>query len=109
MAYNRLLRETLAKLLSKRSDLDVVGQSAAVPEATVNVVNSSAHVLLLNSGGDLTNDIFIVRKLHVEAPQLRIMMVGMNDEPSEFLQCVRAGISGYVLRDASCLPGRSVL
>jgi DNA-binding NarL/FixJ family response regulator len=101
MAYNRLLRETLAKLLSKRSDLDVVGQSAAVPEATVNVVNSSAHVLLLNSGGDLTNDIFIVRKSHVEAPRLRIMMVGMNDEPSEFLQCVRAGISGYVLRDAS--------
>ena len=32
VAYNRLLRETLGHLLSKRSDLQVVGQNAATAD-----------------------------------------------------------------------------
>jgi len=101
IAYNRLLRETLGKLLSKRTDLQVVGQSAATTDAVTELVNSSANILLLNSGGDLNSDLFMVRMIRTQAPHVRIMMLGMNDDGREFLQCVRTGISGYVLRDAS--------
>jgi DNA-binding NarL/FixJ family response regulator len=101
LAYNRLLRETLGKLLSKRADLQVVGQSAATAEAVAQLVDSCADILLLNSGGDLNSDLFIVRMIRTQAPKVRIMVLGMNDDGREFLQCVRAGITGYVLRDAS--------
>jgi DNA-binding NarL/FixJ family response regulator len=101
VAYNRLLRETLGKLLSKRSDLQVVGQSAATLDAVQDLAQLQADVLLLNSGGDVANDLSLVRMARLQAPQARIMMLGMNDEPQEFLQCIRAGIAGYVLRDAS--------
>jgi DNA-binding NarL/FixJ family response regulator len=101
LAYNRLLRETLGKLLAKRNDLQVVGQSAATTEAVQELVLSRADVLLLNSGGDVANDLSIVRRARLQAPRTRIMMLGMNDEVHEFLQCIRAGIAGYVLRDAS--------
>lgn len=101
VAYNRLLRETLGKLLSKRSDLQVVGQSAADTDAVGDLLRTSADILLLNSGGDLNTDLFLVRMVRAQAPQVRIMMLGMNDDGREFLQCVRAGIAGYVLRDAS--------
>lgn len=101
LAYNRLLRETLGKLLAKRNDLQVVGQSAATTEAVQELVLSHADVLLLNSGGDVANDLSIVRRARLQAPRTRIMMLGMNDEVNEFLQCIRAGIAGYVLRDAS--------
>ena len=101
LAYNRLLRETLGKLLAKRNDLQVVGQSAATSEAVQELVLSHADVLLLNSGGDVANDLSIVRRARLQAPRTRIMMLGMNDEVQEFLQCIRAGIAGYVLRDAS--------
>ena len=101
VAYNRLLRETLGKLLAKRNDLQVVGQSAATVEAVQELTQSRSDVLLLNSGGDVTNDLSLVRMARVQAPGVRVMMLGMNDEPHEFLQCIRAGIAGYVLRDAS--------
>ncbi|HXM94445.1 MAG TPA: hypothetical protein VOA64_09360 [Candidatus Dormibacteraeota bacterium] len=101
VAYNRLLRETLGKLLAKRNDLQVVGQSAATIEALQGLTASRADVLLLNSGGDVTNDLSIVHMARMQAPRVRIMMLGMNDEPQEFLHCVRAGVAGYVLRDAS--------
>jgi len=101
VAYNRLLRETLGKLLAKRNDLHVVGQGAPTSEAMHELTECRADVLLLNSGGDVTNDLAIVRMARMQAPRVRVMMLGMNDEPQEFLQCVRAGIAGYVLRDAS--------
>jgi DNA-binding NarL/FixJ family response regulator len=100
-AYNRLLRESLAKLLAKRNELQVVGQSAATVEAVEELSRSCADVLLLNSGGDLANDLSIVRMVRMQVPRVRIMMLGMNDDSQEFLRCIRAGISGYVLRDAS--------
>jgi DNA-binding NarL/FixJ family response regulator len=101
VAYNRLLRETLGKLLTKRNDLQVVGQGAATVETMHELTESRADVLLLNSGGDVTNDLSIVRMARMQAPRVRIMMLGMNDDAHEFLQCIRAGIAGYVLRDAS--------
>jgi DNA-binding NarL/FixJ family response regulator len=101
VAYNRLLRETLAKILAKRSDISVVGQSAANTDAVRGLIDSQADILLLNSGGDLRSDLSIVRMVRAQAPGVRVMMLGMNDETREFLQCVRAGVAGYVLRDAS--------
>jgi DNA-binding NarL/FixJ family response regulator len=101
VAYNRLLRETLGRLLAKRNDLQVVGQSAASIEAMQELAQSNADLLLLNSGGDVANDLSIVRMARMRAPRVRIMLLGMNDAPHEFLQCIRAGIAGYVLRDAS--------
>ena len=38
VAYNRLLRETLAKILAKRSDFSVVGQSAANTDAVRELI-----------------------------------------------------------------------
>src|SRR5258707_5159303 len=101
MAYNRLLRETLGKLLAKRNDLQVVGQSAATVERVQELTQSCADLLLLNSGGDVASDLSIVRMARMHAPGVRIMMLGMNDEPQEFLKCIRGGIAGYVFRDAS--------
>ena len=101
VAYNRLLRETLGKLLAKRNELQVVGQNAATVEALQELSQSATDVLLLNSGGDVGNDLSIVRMARMQAPRVRIMMLGMNDDAQEFLQCIRAGILGYVLRDAS--------
>src|SRR5258708_19213636 len=101
MAYNRLLRETLGKLLAKRNDLQVVGQSAATVERVQELTQSCADLLLLNSGGDVASDLSIVRMARMHAPGVRIMMLGMNDEPQEFLKCIRGGIAGYVFRPAS--------
>ena len=101
VAYNRLLRETLGKLLSKRSDLQVVGQSAATADVAKELISASVNVLLLNTGGDLNHDLFLARTVRAQAPRVRIMMLGMNDNGRDFLQCVRVGIAGYVLRDAS--------
>ncbi len=44
-----------------------------------------------------------VQELHRAAPLLKVVMIGMEADEQTFLQSVREGALGYVLRDASAL------
>jgi DNA-binding NarL/FixJ family response regulator len=98
-AENRLLRDALVRLLAKPGDIDVLAQEPSPGPAAL----ASGHpdVYLLASRGNLAEDLVLIRQLRASAPHVRILLIGMARNEGEFLQCVRAGISGYLLRDAS--------
>jgi DNA-binding NarL/FixJ family response regulator len=35
-----------------------------------------------------------------QAPNARVVLIDMEDDPEVFLECVRAGAVGYLLKDA---------
>jgi DNA-binding NarL/FixJ family response regulator len=100
-AENRLLRETLSRLLMRRKELEVVGQSSALPEMTRSLRETKTQILLLNSTGSHQEDMRLVRAVRELEEPIRIVMMGMRAAGSEFLPCVRAGVRGYLLMDAS--------
>jgi DNA-binding NarL/FixJ family response regulator len=100
-AENRLLRETLSRLLMRRKELEVVGQSSALPEMTQSLRETKTQILLLNSTGSHQEDMRLVRVVQELEEPIRIVMMGMRAAESEFLQCVRARVTGYLLMDAS--------
>lgn len=100
-AENRLLRETLSRLLMRRKELDIVGQSSAFPEMAELLRETKTSVLLFNSTGSHREDMRVVRAVRELEEPIRIVMMGMKAEGSEFLQCVRSGVAGYLLMDAS--------
>jgi DNA-binding NarL/FixJ family response regulator len=101
VAENRLLREALARMLTKGGGIEVIGLDSAEPLRSQALVEWEADVLLLVSRGDLEEDLAAIREAHAEAPGVRILLIGETKEKGEFLQCVRAGISGYLWKDAS--------
>ena len=98
---NRLLREALARILAKRGSIDVVGLASAGGPRSQALVEWGADVLLLISPGKLEEDLRAIKEAHSEAPDVKILLIGATKENGEFLQCVRAGISGYLPKDAS--------
>jgi DNA-binding NarL/FixJ family response regulator len=100
-AENRLLRETLARVLCKGGCIEVSATDSAVPFHTDALLEASTDILLLTSRGSLQEDLTAILQVRSAAPAVRILLIGMAKEEREFLQCVRAGISGYLLRDAS--------
>ena len=100
-ADNRLLREALARMLEKKGDVEVTGLEAAAPLRAESVVQTKADVLLLTSRGTLYEDLQMIQQVRAAAPQMRILLLGKVKDDGEFLQCVRAGIRGYLLHDAS--------
>jgi DNA-binding NarL/FixJ family response regulator len=100
-AHNRLLREALARILTKRGNVEVTGLDSPLACEAATLVRQGAEVLLLVSLGAVQEDLVTIQRLHANAPSIRILLIGSNNEDGEFLQCVRAGISGYLWRDAS--------
>jgi len=100
-AENRLLREALARVLTKGIGIEVIATNSAASFHTDALLDARPDILLLNSRGSLEEDLSAVQEVRTAAPAVRILLIGMAKDEREFLQCVRAGISGYLLRDAS--------
>jgi len=100
-AENRLLREALARVLTKGGCVEVIATDSAAPFHTDALLDARPDILLLSSRGSLQEDLSAIQQVRAAAPAVRILLIGMAKDEREFLQCVRAGISGYLLRDAS--------
>ena len=100
-AENRLLREALSRVLIKNAGIEVIANDSAVPFHTDALLDTCPDILLLTSYGTLPESLSTIQQVRAAAPSVRILLIGMANDEREFLQCVRAGISGYLLRDAS--------
>jgi len=97
---NRLLREALVRLFQKRAGIAVAGKSHQSELDLDFLTATPCDVLLLDSlspvsTGDGLQELF--RRL----PELKIVLFGMDEDPDNFLEAVKLGISGYLLNDAS--------
>ena len=100
-AENRLLREALSRMLSKSGEVEVIG--AELPESfrTEDLLREAADILLLSSRGSREEDVAVIRKVRSGAPKVLILLIDVEGEEAEFLQCIRAGVRGYLPSDAS--------
>jgi len=88
-------------MLLRRGDIEVVGLNSTGPFRAEDLSEEEADNLLLTSRGSLAKDIYEIRQVRLMAPTVRILLVGMTEDEAEFFQYVRAGIRGYLPRDAS--------
>ena len=100
-AENRLLREALSKMLVKNGEIEVVGMDITEPFRTEDLLKEGTDILLLTSRGIRNEDLTAVRRVRTTAPRVQILLIGVTGEEAEFLQCVRAGVRGYLPREAS--------
>jgi DNA-binding NarL/FixJ family response regulator len=103
LAENRLLREALLRILSKKDDIRVVGSGSYNASVFEQIAATQANVVVLDSVTPVLSEHGAVRKLHQLNPAIRVVMVGMEADEAVFLQVVQAGAVGYVLKDASAL------
>jgi DNA-binding NarL/FixJ family response regulator len=98
-AENRLLRETLSRMLTKGGEIEVTSGEAA--ELIPGLLDPEADILLLSSRGSLDQDLAAIRKIRSAAPEVLILLIDVAGDEADFLQCIRAGVRGYLPRDAS--------
>jgi len=103
LAENRLLREALLHILSKKDDIHIVGAGSFGAGVLEQIASSGANVLVLDSLSPLLPEHGLVHRLHHMNPAIGIVVVGMDADKSVFLRVVQAGALGYVLKDASAL------
>jgi len=99
---NRLLRDTLARLLRKQSGIRVAGMGASLDNIFGTLVESACDTVLTDFSPG-SSDSLVLHHLREEIPQLRIILIGMEDDPDLFVKAIHLGACGYMLKDASAL------
>lgn len=103
LAENRLLRETLSRLLRKKSSMSIVGKSSHTGDAVQQVAASGCEILLLDSETATRTKSNLIREMLAAVPNLKIILIGVDDKEENFLRAVRSGVVGYLLEEASAM------
>jgi DNA-binding NarL/FixJ family response regulator len=96
---NRLLREALARLFRKRTDLLVVGQGGCDDSTRRELLAASCDVLVI----DFFDPRWLPERMARETAGFRpfkSVLIGMGGDEEQFLEAVRSGVVGYLLKEA---------
>jgi RNA polymerase sigma-70 factor (ECF subfamily) len=103
VAESAPLRESLSCVF-RNAGISVVGQSGDCDLTAKEIVATQCDVLLVNPGRAVNNKaktMELLREILVFTPRMRVIVLGMIEDPGCFLEAVRSGVLGYLLKDAS--------
>jgi DNA-binding NarL/FixJ family response regulator len=103
LADNRLLRESLRRILQKKAGIRVVGECAYADCPVRLIAESRCEILLVDCAErTISNSDRIVEILEA-IPNLKILLIDADENGDSFLSAVRSGVVGYVLKESSTL------
>ncbi|MCC8400776.1 response regulator transcription factor [Paraburkholderia sp. MMS20-SJTN17] len=99
-----LVRDGLRARLEAVRHFEVVGEAGDAQEALALAERQSPHLALMDVGMKSgMNGIALAGLFHERFPAIRVLMLSMHDNLEYVTQAVRAGASGYVLKDSPAL------
>jgi DNA-binding NarL/FixJ family response regulator len=96
-----LVRSGLRRLLESEQSFDVVGEAADAEQAVDRVAELHPDVLLLDVVMPGRSGIEALADLRAAAPETRILVLSMQDDPSYVRQAFAAGAHGYLVKEAA--------
>jgi RNA polymerase sigma factor (sigma-70 family) len=95
-----LFREGLRTLLSVQPDIQVVGEAANGLEAIECAEKEQPDVVLMDLRMPLLNGVEATRRIHSTNKTCKIIVLTTFDDDEDVFEALRAGASGYMLKDA---------
>jgi two-component system response regulator NreC len=96
-----VVRAGIRLLLEAEEDLEVVGDAGNTRDAIFEVRANKPDVVLLDVTMPDESGIEALPQLLHEAPDTKVLMLSMQDDPSYVRQAFASGASGYVLKEAA--------
>ncbi|ABY34625.1 MAG: DNA-binding response regulator [Chloroflexus sp.] len=94
-----LIRTGIATLLSRKADIEVVGQAGNGREALELVASLDPDVVLMDVMMPVMDGVEATRKLAERGPRPAVIMLTTFHDDERVLQSIAAGARGYLLKD----------
>jgi DNA-binding NarL/FixJ family response regulator len=94
-----LFRRGLEMVLDEEPDIELVGQASDGAEAVEKAAESLPDVVLMDIRMPRSSGIEACRAMKEAAPSAKIIILTISDEEEDLFEAIRAGASGYLLKD----------
>ncbi|WP_285424366.1 MULTISPECIES: response regulator transcription factor [unclassified Pseudomonas] len=101
-----LVRDGVRALLSTRPLFEVVGEAENAAQALTMCEDVKPHILLVDIGLQDMNGLELTQLIRQRCPAIKILILSMYDNQEYVATSIRAGASGYVLKNA---PSREIV
>ncbi|WP_341501932.1 response regulator transcription factor [Gallaecimonas sp. GXIMD4217] len=96
-----IVRQGLVSLLDGQGEIRVIGQASDGMEAVEKALELKPDILVTDVTMPRLNGIEVVRRLHQQQPQIRVLVLTMHEEEEYVLHMVKAGAAGYLVKDSA--------
>ena len=96
-----LFREGLAGLIDAQPDLEVVGQGADGLEALALARDLHPDLIVIDIKMPVCDGLEATRLIRAAWPEARIVILTVHDEDETLFEAIKAGASGYLLKDTN--------
>ncbi|MGH2755091.1 MAG: response regulator [Actinomycetota bacterium] len=96
-----LFRRGLQMVLEGEADIDVVGEASDGQEAVERAERTSPDVVLMDVRMPKRSGIEATRAIKDMLPSTKILMLTISDEEADLYEAIKAGASGYLLKEIS--------
>jgi two-component system NarL family response regulator len=94
-----LFRRGLEMVLDEERDIELVGQASDGTEAVEKAAESLPDIVLMDIRMPRSSGIEACRAMKEAAPSAKIIILTISDEEEDLFEAIRAGASGYLLKD----------
>ena len=96
-----VIRDGLEMLLNLEKDFQVVGTAQDGAEAVELAVKKRPDLILMDLKMPIMNGIEATREICAKFPNIKILVLTTYDDDEWVFDAIRAGASGYLLKDTS--------
>jgi two-component system response regulator NreC len=95
-----VVRAGIRSLLEGEADMEVVGEARSGEEAVDKATQLQPELVLMDIAMPGMNGIEATRRIKTELPGTSVLILTMHDDEQFFFPALRAGASGYVVKEA---------
>jgi DNA-binding NarL/FixJ family response regulator len=98
---NRLLRDGIASMLKKQSDMHVVATVGNGENILLMMGKLNPNIVLLDLGLRNQNSLQVVKLIKKHFPETKVIVMDLIPLQADVFEFVQAGVSGFILKDAN--------
>lgn len=95
-----VLRDGLSNIISLEEDMEVVGQASSGAEALLMIEELQPDVVLMDINMPGMSGVEAIRRIRAKDQKVAVLVLTMFDRDEYLYESIRAGATGYLLKDA---------